>query len=68
MFFNCQLCQVEDILFVHTAGLENYGKTLISVGFLIHILLLHLKAFAYTKWLLLKTKLLRVMAISGFLF
>lgn len=67
MFFNCQLCQVEDTLFVHTAGLESLSKHLFSVGFLIHILLLYLKTLVYTKWLLLKTKLLCVVTISVFL-
>lgn len=53
--------------FFPTAGLESNMKTIIICGFLILILLLYLKTSAYTKWLLLKTKLLCVTTISGFL-
>lgn len=42
-------------------------KILILCGFLIHILLLYLKTSAYSKWLLLKTKLLCVTTIPGVL-
>lgn len=58
---------MEDTIFFPTAGLESNMKILIICGFLIHILLLYLKTSASTKWLLLKTKLLCVTTISGFL-
>lgn len=53
--------------FFPTARLESNMKILIIWGFLIHILLLYLKTSVYAKWLLLKTKLLCVTTISGFL-